>query len=244
MNKLTFGTSVICMDHINIERDVLLAEELGIDYLHMDIMDGNMVPRYGLYPEILQRISKITSMPMDIHLMVSDPEFAITQYANIENVVNITFHLDGNERDAIRILDKIKQRGINAGIVLNMSSSFSSALRIASHGLLDSIMFMAIHPGVLQQTARPENLYTDIRKFFNELNLINDYSQENNGPQLVQCDGGVTFETMKPLAESGINNFVGGTGTIYKNVNREDSWDIQKEKTIENWTLIEEILAR
>ena len=49
---------------------------------------------------------------------------------------------------------------------------------------------------------------------------------------------------MKPLAESGINNFVGGTGTIYKNVNREDSWDIQKEKTIENWTLIEEILAR
>ena len=243
MNKLTFGTSVICMDHINLERDVLLAEELGIDYLHMDIMDGNMVPRYGLYPEILKRIANITKMPMDIHLMVSDPEFAITQYADIENVVNITFHLDGNERDAIRIIDKIKKRNINAGIVLNMSSSFSSALRIASHGLLDSIMFMAIHPGVLKQTARPENLYKDIRKFFAELNLMNEYFQEKDGPHLVQCDGGVTFDTMRPLIESGINNFVGGTGTIYKNVNRDDSWDIQREKTIENWTLIKEILA-
>ena len=104
-------------------------------------------------------------------------------------------------------------------------------------------MFMAIHPGVLKQTARPENLYKDIRKFFAELNLMNEYSQEKDGPHLVQCDGGVTFDTMKPLIESGINNFVGGTGTIYKNVNRDDSWEIQREKTTENWTLIKEILA-
>jgi ribulose-phosphate 3-epimerase len=243
MNKLTFGTSVICMDHINIERDVLLAEELGIDYLHMDIMDGNMVPRYGLYPEILQRIANITSMPMDIHLMVSDPEFAITQYADIENVVNITFHLDGNERDAIRIIDKIKKRNINAGIVLNMSSSFSSALRIASHGLLDSIMFMAIHPGVLKQTARPENLYKDIQRFFAQLDMVDGYKDEL-GPSFVQCDGGVTFETMKPLSDSGINNFVGGTGTIYKNVKRNESWEIQRKQTEENWIKIKDILAR
>jgi ribulose-phosphate 3-epimerase len=67
---ITFGSSIVCMDHINFERDVLLADELGIDFFHLDAMDGKFVPRYGIYPEIVKRMAQISGRKMDLHLMV------------------------------------------------------------------------------------------------------------------------------------------------------------------------------
>ena len=72
-----FLVSLITMDHINFERDIKLADEMGVDGLHIDIMDGHFVPRYGIYPEIIERISKISSLPFDLHMMVGNVDFCI-----------------------------------------------------------------------------------------------------------------------------------------------------------------------
>jgi len=56
---ITFSSSIVCMDHINFQRDVELVEKLGVDFLHLDVMDGNFVPRYGIYPEIVKRMAHI-----------------------------------------------------------------------------------------------------------------------------------------------------------------------------------------
>ena len=76
----TFFASVITMDHINLERDVKHIDHLGIDGLHIDIMDGNFVPRYGIYPEIVKRINDSSDLSIDLHIMTNDPLFTIDQF--------------------------------------------------------------------------------------------------------------------------------------------------------------------
>lgn len=215
---ITFGSSIICMDHINFERDVSLASKLGIDFLHLDVMDGDFVPRYGVYPEIVKRMAQITDKKMDLHLMVRDPLFAIDQFSAIENIEYISIHIEENEKDILRIIDNIKGIGKKAGIVLNLNTPVSMLNELMKNKEIDSVMFMGIHPGVLIQQARPE---TVIKKAI-ELKLL----EEKYGKlDMIQCDGAVTFDTLKNLADAGITNFVCGSSTLYKGVDLSQSWE-------------------
>ena len=227
----TLGVSVICMDHMNFENEVRYMDSLGIDYHHIDVMDGHNVPRYGIYPEIAQRISEISDTPMDVHLMVEGSEFAVDLFAPIKTVEYINFHLDGHERDAYRILDRIHGHGKKGGVCLNMASSFESAGRLMKHGAIESIVFMGIHPGVLKQTARPQNLYLDIRRFAEQYGL----------PEYVQVDGGVSFTSIEELEKAGANNFVCGTSTLYKPTNVTIS---RKENVKNNFDTLHKLLGR
>lgn len=215
---ITFGSSIVCMDHINFERDVNLVDELGIDFLHLDVMDGSFVPRYGIYPEIVKRISQISNMKMDLHLMVNNPEFAIDQFADISNIEYISVHIEQNETNILRIIDKIKGVGKKAGIVLNLFTPVSVLTELMKHSEIDSVMLMGIHPGVLVQQSRPETVLVKSREL---MELCAMYGELD----MIQCDGGVTFDTISKLAGSGITNFVCGSSTLYKGVDLHDSWD-------------------
>ena len=215
---ITFGSSIICMDHINFERDVNLVDELGLDFLHLDIMDGNFVPRYGIYPEIVKRMSQISKTKMDMHLMVNDPEFAIDQFADIPNIEYITVHIEQNETNILRIVDKIKRVDKKAGIALNLFTPVSVLTELMKHSEIDSVMLMGIHPGVMVQQSRPETVLVKSREL---MELCAMYGELD----MIQCDGGVTFDTISKLAGSGITNFVCGSSTLYKGVDLHDSWD-------------------
>lgn len=207
---------MICMDPINIERDVRHLDSLGVKNLHLDFMDGHAVPRYGVYPEIIRRVADITDMKMDAHLMVSDPEFAIDQLAGVP-IETYTFHIDGNENNAMRIIDKIRSVGARPGIVLNHGSSFDATLRLVGAGYIDFVLFMGIHPGVLKQTAKPNYLAYSVKRFI---------EMGGHTVRTIQADGAVTFDSIPLLLEAGINNFVGGTGTIYNKASTvEENWN-------------------
>jgi ribulose-phosphate 3-epimerase len=233
---IAFGTSIVCMDHINFERDVKLADDLGIDFLHLDVMDGNCVPRFGIYPEIVKRMSNITDTKMDIHLMVKDPEFAIDQFSNIKNIEYITIHLENNEPNILRIIDKIKTMGKKAGIALNLFTPISSLTELLKHGEIDSVMLMGIHPGVLVQQSRPETVLVKAREL---MDLCDIYGSLD----MIQCDGGVTFDTISILAHSGITNFVCGSSTLYNGVDLTDHWDKNIDLITSNYRRMKDCIS-
>ena len=226
-----FSASVVCMDPLDLKFHIDLLTNLKVDLLHIDFMDGHNVPRYGINPEIMRRIPYITDMPMDVHLMVSDVEFCYSQMKGIQNIENLTFHVEGNEGNLLKLIDYGKTLAKNVGVVLNMSSNTDAVKRLSSAGLIDTIMFMAIHPGVLVQKSRPEVLYNSIR------DVIGDTAMK-----YVCVDGGVTFDSINPLITAGANCLVGGTGTIYKGVDFSTSKDTQTAQIMENWVKIKKAI--
>lgn len=227
----TLGSSIICMDHINFERDVKICEKVGIDYLHLDVMDGDYVPRYGIYPEIVERMADVTNLPMDLHLMVSDPTFAIKQFSQIPNIEYISIHIDDNAKNFYAYTDQIKSSGKKAGLVINLSSDLSHVAQLIDTTEIDSIMFMGIHPGVLIQEARPTQVIKNIK--FLEKALV------GNLPLFVQCDGGVNFNSIPHLKAAGINNFICGSSTLYQGVNNSFSNEERFDQVKKNFELIQ-----
>ena len=209
----TFSASVICTDPLNTERDILKLRSLGHRFLHIDIMDGHYVPRFGIFPEICSRISEVApDMFQDCHIMCEDVEFTIDQFSGIESITTFTFHIDGNEANSVRIIDKIRKAGKRAGVALNMGSDFESTIQLVKYLGLDFVLFLGIHPGVLDQVSKPEVLASKIREFTKRL----EAEGVDPGSVTLQVDGAVSFETIPSLLDAGATFFVGGSSTIYK----------------------------
>ena len=208
MKNIKVGASVICMNPLNIEQDIVLCEKSGVDYFHLDIMDGSYVPRFGLYPEIVKEMSKVTGLRFDLHLMVEDLQFALNQFLPCDNINLVSFHLEGNEGNLYKIVDQIKSYDVSVGIVVNLTTSLDHIAQIINDSEIDSIMFMGIHPGVLIQKHRPLQVLRNIENLVKRVSL----------PLSVQCDGAVNFDTMPSFIKSGINSFVCGSSTLFKNV--------------------------
>ena len=230
-----FLVSLITMDHINFEQDVNLVDSLGVDGLHIDIMDGHFVPRLGIYPEIVKRVSDISSLPFDLHMMVEDIDFTIDQFKHIPNIEYIHFHVESCIGNELRVIDKIKDINAKPVACINLATSFHLLDRLLQNDEIDGIMLMGIHPGVLIQESRPKNI-------LNDLKALKDFVLDTKAESFIALDGAVSMDTIKPLSEAGINHFVGGTSSIYKNVDRKDSWDHQKEIIQNNWKNIQELL--
>ncbi len=223
--QLTVGSSIICMDHLNFQRHALLAEELGIDFFHVDVMDGIFVPRFGIYPEIVRSIAEVSTLKMDLHLMVSSPEFALTKFEDIPNVEYVSIHLDGYQTNTLRVLDKIRCQERKAVLVVDLTTDLHHVAQYINDGFVDGIMFMGIHPGVLDQKPRPEIVVSKIEALKLRCDLSNLF---------IQCDGGVNFDSIKSLKTSGINNFVCGSSTLYSGCDFQQPFEKVREKIFNN----------
>lgn len=211
--KPTFSASVVCTDPLNIESDIKELYDMGHKHLHIDIMDGHFVPRLGIFPEISEKIAaKFPDMYQDCHIMCSNPEFVIDQFSNIDNITTFCFHIDDNEANSVRIIDKIRKLGKTAGVAVNMGTNLESTIQLVKYIDLDFILFLGIHPGVLDQVSKPDVLAAKINEFKKRLELEGIDSSKIT----IQVDGAVSFETIPILKEAGATFFVGGTSTIYK----------------------------
>ena len=210
-------------------------DSLGVDGLHIDIMDGHFVPRLGIYPEIVKRVSDISSLPLDLHMMVEDIDFTIDQFKHIPNIEYIHFHVESCIGNEMRVIDKIKDINAKPVACVNLATSFHSLDRLLQNDEIDGIMLMGIHPGVLKQESRPKNI-------LNDLKVLKELILDTKAESFIALDGAVSMDTIKSLSEAGINHFVGGTSSIYKDVDRQSPWKSQKEKILSNWEKIKEII--
>ena len=193
---------MICGDPLNLNQAIHDIISADVDMIHFDVMDGVCVPRFGLYPEILVAIRKITDLPVDVHMMVVNPEPYIEIYAKAGADI-FYVHVENNP-NLHRTLKMIRDFGMKPGVVLNMATPIYMLEYILPD--IDYIMLMAINPGIVGHGII-DTIYTKIKDV---KKLIGEYAIK------IVIDGGVTPDSSTKLIRSGADILVCGNSTIFR----------------------------
>lgn len=191
--------SLICANHLNLEKDLICLSKLNIKKIHFDVMDNIFVPRFGLYPEQAEYINKHFAFDINVHLMVVDPYKAITKFAKA-GAKSITIHAE-NLTCIATALKFIKSYGLGAGLALNPSTYAEKLLECKEEP--DFACIMLIDPGILQGNVY--DCYDKIKKIKTE-----------KPNMAIQVDGGVSFESAPKLLAAGATELVCGSATLFK----------------------------
>jgi ribulose-phosphate 3-epimerase len=204
--NLIISASILNSNFGNLESEINKAEEAGVDWIHLDIMDGHFVPNISFGPRVVSICKQITDLPLDVHLMISDPDKYIKDFSD-SGADYISVHIENNP-NIHRTLQEISSNGKHAGIVVNPGTPIESIFSVLH--MVDYVLVMSVNPGFGGQSFLPETL-EKIEKLSNELNI-------RNLSIPIEVDGGVNEETAKDAKISGANIFVVGS-FIFNNPN-------------------------
>jgi ribulose-phosphate 3-epimerase len=196
------AASVICGNLLDIKSDLKSLEKGAIDHLHFDVMDGVFVPRLGLLPELLAAIHRETSIPINVHLMISKPELYISDFIHAGADI-ITVHPESTT-NIYHLVHFMKKNNMKVGIALNPATPLDVLDYLIDD--IDLITVMTINPGILGQKMMPF-AYTKIADIRDTV---------GNRDIIIEIDGGVTPETAPKMIGAGATMLVCGTGTIYQ----------------------------
>ena len=218
MKKMMFSPSLMCMDLLSMKEQVEILNERA-DFYHVDIMDGHFVKNITLSPFFVSNLKRISKLPIDVHLMTEYPDDYIEELA-ISGADYICPHAETINKDAFRIINKIKGFGCKAGIVLNPATPIEW-IKYYIH-LLDKITVMTVDPGFAGQPFIPEML--DKIKELKELKEKNGYSY------LIEVDGSCNERTFDILTEAGAEVLiVGSSGLFNLDSDLPKAWDKMME---------------
>ena len=198
--------SILSADFSKLGEEILAVEKGGADYIHIDVMDGHFVPNITIGPLIVDAIRPITKLPLDVHLMIENPDQYIEAFAKA-GADYITVHVEAS-RHLHRTIQNIKSYGVKAGVVLNPATPVESIQHIIAD--IDMVLLMSVNPGFGGQKFIPEVL-PKIRK-------VKEMAEQKGLDIEIEIDGGVNSETAKLCMEAGANVLVAGSA-IY---NQED----------------------
>ncbi|MFK9092380.1 ribulose-phosphate 3-epimerase [Bacillus salipaludis] len=191
--------SILSADFSKLGEEILAVEKGGADYIHIDVMDGHFVPNITIGPLIVEAIRPITKLPLDVHLMIENPDQYIAAFANA-GADYITVHVEAC-RHLHRTIQNIKSFGIKAGVVLNPATSVETIQHVI--GDIDMVLLMSVNPGFGGQTFIPEVL-PKIRK-------VKEMAEQKGMNLEIEIDGGVNPETARQCMEAGANVLVAGS---------------------------------
>lgn len=193
-NRIKLAPSILSADFARLGEQVAEATKAGADYIHIDVMDGHFVPNITIGAPVVASLRNWTHLPLDVHLMIEQPERYISQFANSgANIITVhveaCFHLH-------RTIQLIKELRVRAGVALNPASSLSLIEEIMPQ--VDLIVIMSVEPGFGGQAFIPETLgkisrlrsIIDSRKLATELEVDGGITI-NNAPQIVKAGGNV-----------------------------------------------------
>ncbi len=194
--------SMMCANFGNLDKEVHELENSGIDIFHLDVMDGQFVPNFGMGLQDIEHICKIAKKPCDVHLMVINPSEYVEKFADIG--CSIIYIHPETDMHACRTLQKIKDAGAQAGIAINPGTSFEMVENLLY--LCDYVMIMSVNPGFAGQK------YLDFvtRKF---IRFVNE--SKNYGGYKVMIDGACSPERISQLSKVGVSGFVLGTSALF-----------------------------
>ena len=191
--------SLLSADFLNLKRDIDIINNSEADWLHLDVMDGVFVPNISFGFPILNLLKEITNKPLDVHLMIVQPEKFIDEVAAMgAYMMNVHYeactHLD-------RTMHAIKKKGMKAGVTLNPSTPVALLKDVIQD--LDMVLLMSVNPGFGGQ----KFIHNTLSKVDDLKNLIS----QRNSHSLIEIDGGIDLETGKLLVDAGADILVAGS---------------------------------
>jgi len=195
--------SLLCADHGNFKAEILKLADAGVDYFHIDVMDGSFVPNFGCGTEIVKMAAQTTNIPMDVHLMTIDPGRHIHFFSGM-GVSIITIHPEADKQPA-RTLAEIKEMGVTPGIAINPGTSIETVKELLP--LCGHVLAMTVNPGFGGQTFLE---YT-----VDKIQKLGKLAKEHNFSLCV--DGNINVDRVQQLFSIGVTNFVMGTALFDKN---------------------------
>ncbi|BCB03310.1 ribulose-phosphate 3-epimerase [Bacillus sp. KH172YL63] len=204
---MKIAPSILSANFADLGNEIKDVEKGGADYIHVDVMDGHFVPNITLGPMIVQAIRPITELPLDVHLMIENPDQYIEAFADA-GADYITVHVEA-AKHLHRTIQLIKGKGVKAGVVLNPATPAESIKPIIAD--VDMVLLMTVNPGFGGQSFIP-SVVPKIRQ-------IREWANEVNPGLEIEVDGGINPETAALCAQAGADVFVAGSA-IYNQSDR------------------------
>ncbi len=198
MKKLS--ASILSADFGRLAEQVREAEAAGVDWIHVDVMDGHFVPNITIGPDVVRALKKATSLPLDVHLMIENPERYVKDFVDagadwLGIHVEATVHLE-------RLIQNIKELGAKATVTLNPATSLDHLEYVLA--AVDMVLLMTVNPGFSGQKFIPAVLpkVRQLRQRIDQAGL----------PVLIEVDGGVHTDTVRDIVAAGADVLVSGSG--------------------------------
>jgi ribulose-phosphate 3-epimerase len=205
MSRVLIAPSILAADFSRLADEVRRVERAGADWIHCDIMDGHFVDNISFGPGMVATVRKITSLPLDVHLMIEHPDHYLPRFIDA-GANSITVHVEAEAKHKVgETLQQIRDAGCDAGLTLNPATPFTS-LEPFLHQL-DVLLIMTVHPGFGGQSFRADQM--------EKLRRAHDWKINNNPNLNLEVDGGINPETAKVSIQNGANVLVAGT-SIFK----------------------------
>jgi ribulose-phosphate 3-epimerase len=204
--NVKLAPSITYTDLCNLERSVNELSELDIDMLHIDIVDGYFSPSMPLGFEVVRKLSKKTSLPFDVHLMVKENDFFVNEIIDI-GAQQVCFHYE-SETHVDWLLNKIKKSGIKAGIALNPSTPVSVLEYVIE--IFDFVLIMLINPGFAGDKGNEQVPYA-LKKIYDCFQFINNKGYEKP----IEIDGKVATNNISDFVGAGSDIIVLGSQSLF-----------------------------
>ena len=211
MPDIKISPSILSADFSKLGSEIQDLEKAKADLIHIDVMDGHFVPNITIGPEVINKLRKYTSLPFDVHLMISPVHNFIKKFSDAGANI-ITIHPEATD-DLVGSIKKIKSYNKKAGVSLNPETSIEKVLPVLN--LIDLVLVMSVNPGFSGQKFMSETL--------EKVKILRKEIDTKKLKAQIEIDGGINFENSKIAIKAGVDILVSGT-TIFK----ENGGDLKK----------------
>jgi ribulose-phosphate 3-epimerase len=215
--KKMIAPSILSADFTRLAEELRAVEDAGADMIHVDVMDGHFVPNITIGPFIVEAVKRATSLPLDVHLMITNPEKYIKDFAEAGSDI-ITIHAEAT-KDLKQTLGDIKKLGKKAGVSINPGTPVSAIKDVIEEA--DLILVMSVNPGFGGQSF--------IEDALDKIKNIRAILDEANSEAILEVDGGIKISNIKNAGEAGAELFVAGSAVFGSDNYKETITEMKKE---------------
>lgn len=196
------SASILSADFSELGNQIRQAEAAGVDWIHVDVMDGHFVPNITMGPFIVEACRQITALPLDVHLMVAKPELFIEDFVRA-GANRLSIHIENNP-NVLRTLQAIRALGAHPGVVLNPGTPASAVTAVLPY--VDHVLVMTVNPGYSGQQFIPETAakIAEVRRMLDQV----------RPEALVEVDGGIAEDTISLVYQAGARAIVAATAVF------------------------------